>query len=154
MLNYSVIQGRLTADPELKHTNSDISVTSFSVAVDRDFVKQGQDRECDFINCVAWRQSAEFVSKYFRKGSQIIVSGRLQVRKWQDNDGNNRYSTEIVADHVNFCGSKSDGQAKTSIDVSPEQPAASSTAPPAGNSDFVEIGNDDDLPFDSDEGRK
>lgn len=155
MLNISVIQGRLTADPELKHTNSDVSVCSFSVAVDRDFVKQSEDRQADFPNVVAWRQTAEFVAKYFKKGQMILVTGRLQTRKWTDNDGKTRYATEIVADHVNFCGSKSDnsggGQNAPTAQSAPA-PAAASAPPangsfPATNSDFVEIDGDDDLPF-------
>ena len=149
MLNCSIIQGRLTADPELRHTNSDLSVTSFSVAVDRDYTKQGEEKQADFINVVAWRKTAEFVDKYFRKGSQIIVQGRLQTRKWKDNDGHNRYATEIVADHINFCGSKKDNPADISgpEDPAPASPPAAGAGKPAGGGDFVEIAGDDDLPF-------
>ena len=109
MLNCAVIMGRLTADPELRTTNSGISVTSFSVAVDRSYQRAGQERQTDFINVVAWRQTAEFVTRYFHKGSMIAVQGSIQTRKYTDRNGNNRTSFEIVADNVSFCGSKADG---------------------------------------------
>ena len=107
MLNHIAIMGRLTRDPELRTTQSGVSVTSFTVAVDRDYSGQnGQQKETDFIDCVAWRGTGEFVSKYFIKGSMIVVSGRLQSRKWQDNQGNKRVSWEINADSVYFGESK------------------------------------------------
>ena len=110
MLNHIVIMGRLTRDPELRRTGSGIAVASFTVAVDRDFSdKQSGDRETDFIECVAWRQTGEFVSKYFTKGRMIVVSGRLQVRKWKNKEGENRYTTEVVADNCYFGDSKRDG---------------------------------------------
>ena len=103
MLNHIVIMGRLTRDPELRSTQSGVSVASFTVAVDRDFGgRDGGERQTDFIDCVAWRQTGEFVSKYFHKGSMIVVSGRLQSRKWQDREGNNRTNWEIQADNVYF----------------------------------------------------
>ena len=103
MLNHITIMGRLTRDVELRTTQSGASVASFSVAVERDFGgRDGGERQTDFIDCVAWRQTGEFVSKYFRKGSMIVVSGRLQSRKWQDRDGNNRTNWEINADNVYF----------------------------------------------------
>ena len=103
MLNHIVIMGRLTRDPELRYTQSNTPVASFTVAVDRDFGgRDGGEKQTDFIDCSAWRQTGEFVSKYFRKGSMIVVSGRLQSRKWQDRDGNNRTSWEISADNVYF----------------------------------------------------
>ena len=103
MLNHIVIMGRLTRDPELRTTQAGVSVTSFSVAVDRDFGgRDGGERQTDFIDCVAWRQTGEFVSRYFHKGSMIVVSGRLQSRKWQDREGNNRTNWEIQADNVYF----------------------------------------------------
>ena len=109
MLNHITIMGRLTKDPELRHTGSGTAVASFTLAVDRDFSpKDGGERECDFINCVAWRSTADFVSKYLTKGRMTVVSGRLQIRKWQNNNGENRYSTEVVADHVYFGDSKKD----------------------------------------------
>ena len=107
MLNHIVIMGRLTRDPELRRTGSGIAVASFTVAVDRDFSgRDGGERETDFIDCVAWRQTGEFVSKYFTKGSMIVVSGRLQIRNWTDKDGNKRRSAEVVADNCYFGESK------------------------------------------------
>ena len=109
MLNHIVIMGRLTRDPELRTTQAGVSVTSFTVAVDRDFGgRDGGERQTDFIDCVAWRSTGEFVSKYFHKGSMIVVSGRLQSRKWQDRDGNNRTNWEISADNVYFGESRRD----------------------------------------------
>lgn len=101
-LNKCIIQGRLTKDVELRYTRSDKPVASFTLAVDR----RGKDEGTDFINCVAWNKSAEFVSKYFSKGSEAVVDGRLQMREWTDKDGNKRVSAEVVADNVYFCGSK------------------------------------------------
>ena len=110
MLNNVIIMGRLTRDPEIRRTGSGVAVASFTVAVDRDFAdKQSGERETDFIDCVAWRSTAEFVSKYFAKGSMAIVSGRLQVRSWTDKDGNKRRSTEVLADSVYFGEAKKDG---------------------------------------------
>ena len=107
MLNHIVIMGRLARDPELRRTGSGIAVTSFTLAVDRDFApKDGSERETDWIDCVAWRQTGEFVSKYFTKGRMAVVSGRLQIRNWTDKDGNKRRSAEVVADSVYFGGSK------------------------------------------------
>ena len=109
MLNHIVIMGRLTRDPELRRTGSGIAVASFTLAVDRDFSpKDGGERETDFIDCVAWRQTGEFVSKYFTKGRMAVVSGRLQIRSWTDKDGNKRRTAEVVADNVYFGDSKRD----------------------------------------------
>jgi single-strand DNA-binding protein len=101
--------GRLTRDPELRRTGSGVAVASFSVAVDRDRAPEGQEKETDFIDCVAWRQTGEFVSKYFTKGSMIVVSGRLQIRGWTDKDGNKRRTAEVVADNVYFGEGKRKG---------------------------------------------
>lgn len=107
MLNHITIMGRLTRDPELRRTGSGVAVASFSVAVDRDFGnRENGERETDFIDCVAWRSTGEFVSKYFSKGSMIVVSGRLQIRSWTDKEGNKRRSAEVVADNVYFGESK------------------------------------------------
>ena len=115
MLNHIVIMGRLTRDPELRRTGSGIAVASFTVAVDRDFGgRDGGERETDFIDCVAWRQTGEFVSKYFTKGSMIVVSGRLQIRNWNDKDGNKRRSAEVVADNVYFGESKRSNEGNSS----------------------------------------
>ena len=111
MLNHIVIMGRLTRDPELRRTGSGVAVASFSVAVDRDFGgRDGGEKETDFIDCVAWRQTGEFVSKYFTKGRMIVVSGRLQIRSWTDKDGNKRRTAEVVADNVYFGDSKRDNE--------------------------------------------
>lgn len=101
MLNHIVLMGRLTRDPELRYTQSQTPVASFSLAVDRDFGR-GEEKQTDFIDCVAWRQTGEFVSKYFQKGSMAVVSGRLQIRDWTDRDGNKRRSAEVVVDNVYF----------------------------------------------------
>ncbi len=115
MLNHITIMGRLTRDPELRRTGSGIAVASFTVAVDRDYVgKDGGERETDFIDCVAWRQTGEFVSKYFSKGSMIVVSGRLQIRNWTDKEGNKRRSAEVVADNVYFGESKRSSESNSS----------------------------------------
>ena len=112
MLNHIVIMGRLARDPELRRTGSGIAVTSFTLAVDRDFApKDGSERETDWIDCVAWRQTGEFVSKYFTKGRMAVVSGRLQIRNWTDKDGNKRRAAEVVADNVYFGDSKRDDHA-------------------------------------------
>ena len=108
MLNKIVIMGRLTRDPELRRTQSGTAVTSFSIACDRDFKSQSGEKETDFIDVVAWRQTAEFVCKYFAKGRMAIAEGRLQIRDWKDRDGNNRRSAEVVADNVYFGDSKRD----------------------------------------------
>lgn len=144
MLNHITIMGRLTRDPELRSTQSGISVASFTLAVERDFVsKESGERVADFIDCVAWRQTGEFVSKYFTKGSMAVVSGRLQIREWQDKEGNKRRSAEVVADNIYFGESKRrEGggdyrdKAVESFDSSPKSPG------------FAELGNEDgELPF-------
>ena len=111
MLNHIVIMGRLTRDPELRRTGSGIAVASFTLAVDRDFGKtENGERETDFIDCVAWRQTGEFVSKYFTKGRMAVVAGRLQIRSWNDKDGNKRRTAEVVVDNIYFGGSKRDNE--------------------------------------------
>ena len=111
MLNHITIMGRLTRDPELRRTGSGVAVASFTVAVDRDFGgRDGGEKETDFIDCVAWRQTGEFVSKYFTKGRMIVVSGRLQIRSWTDKDGNKRRTAEVVADNCYFGDSKRDAE--------------------------------------------
>ena len=107
MLNTIIIQGRIVRDPELRRTGNGIAVASFTVAVDRDFAQDGK-KETDFIDCVAWRQTGEFVSRYFRKGSMIVVKGRLQIRNWNDKDGDQRKTAEVVADNCYFGSTKSD----------------------------------------------
>ena len=140
-LNKVFLIGRLAADPELRHTQSDLAVTTFSVAVNRRFSSQGQQPTADFIEVVAWRQQAEFVTKYFKKGSAIFVSGSLQIRSWKDKDGNNRRSAEVVADEIQFVESKKDGAQST---ADPAGAPSFSTGTP---SDFEELAGEDDLPF-------
>ena len=140
MLNNAVIMGRLVARPELKTTESGISVTSITVAVDRRFNKQGEERQADFIDVVAWRQSAEFVCKYFDKGSMIAVQGSIQTRTYEDKDGNKRKAVEIVADNVSFCGSKNDNANTAS------EPSATPEYSSADAEDFTDI-PDEPLPF-------
>ena len=132
MLNRIIVMGRMTRDPELRRTNSGTAVASFTVAVDRDFKSLSGEKETDFIDVVAWRNTAEFVSKYFSKGRMAVVEGRLQLRDWTDKDGNKRRSAEIVADSVYFGDSKRDGG-----DTVQSEPQG----------DFSEIKDDGDLPF-------
>ena len=129
MLNHIDIMGRLTRDPELRRTNSGVAVASFTIAVDRDRAPEGQEKETDFIDCVVWRGTAEFVEKYFNKGRMILVSGRLQIRGWTDKEGNKRRSAEIVADNVYFGDSKKDEDQPQS---QPQYGAPQYGAPPQG----------------------
>ena len=155
MLNHIVIMGRLTRDPELRRTSSGVAVASFTVAVDRDFGgREGGERETDFIDCVAWRQTGEFVSKYFTKGRMAVVSGRLQIRNWNDKEGNKRRSAEVVADNVYFGDSKRDGEAAPaannygSYGAPAAAPAYSAPSASASASDFAMLDDDDaQLPF-------
>ena len=156
MLNHITIMGRLTRDPELRRTGSGIAVTSFTLAVDRDFGKNDQgERETDFIDCVAWRQTGEFVSKYFTKGRMAVVSGRLQIRSWNDKDGNKRRTAEVVADNVYFGDSKRDGDSGSSYGgntygSAPAAPSYGGYSAPASNpaSDYAMLDDDDaQLPF-------
>lgn len=144
MLNHIIIMGRLTRDPEYRTTSSNLSVANFSVAVDRDLAGQSGEKETDFIDCVAWRKTAEFVTKYFTKGSLIVVSGRLQIRSWTDKEGNKRRTAEIVAANVYFGGSKTSDSNQQNTSQSPGGYAA----PPAPATDFALLdGPDEQLPF-------
>lgn len=151
MLNVAVIMGRLTADPELRHTPNDVAVTSFTLAVDRSYVKSGAERQADFIDVVAWRGTADFVCKYFRKGQMMAVHGAIQTRTYQDKDGNNRKAFEIVASDVNFADSKRGDNSQNMGSGDYQKPAVFSEPAPAysngSNSDFEEVVSDDDLPF-------
>ena len=164
MLNHIVIMGRLTRDPELRRTGSGVAVASFSLAVDRDFGgRDGGEKETDFIDCVAWRQTGEFVSKYFTKGRMIVVSGRLQIRSWTDKDGNKRRTAEVVADNCYFGDSKRDSEGGSSYGgntyggnsygantYSAPAPSYGGYAAPSGApaSDFAMLDDDDaQLPF-------
>ena len=168
MLNHITIMGRLTRDPELRRTGSGIAVASFTVAVDRDFGgRDGGERETDFIDCVAWRQTGEFVSKYFTKGRMAVVSGRLQIRSWTDKDGNKRRTAEVVADNVYFGESKRNSEGNSSYGgnayggnnyggnsyggynaPAPAPSYGGYNAPSAPASDFAMLDDDDaQLPF-------
>ena len=148
MLNHIVIMGRLTRDPELRRTGSGVAVTSFTVAVDRDFGKnENGEKETDFIDCVAWRQTGEYVSKYFTKGRMAVVSGRLQIRSWTDKDGNKRRTAEVIADNVYFGDSKRDGDTAGGYSA-PAGSFGGYSAPAAPASDFAMLEDDDaQLPF-------
>ena len=148
-LNKVVLAGRITADPELKQTTSGVSVLSFTIAVNRSYVSKSSEqgeRQADFINVVAWRGTAEFISKYFRKGSAICVTGSIQTRTWQDQQGQRRYATEVVADEAAFVESRSEGsQPAYTPDAYFQTPSYSSNAGGAPN--FEDHNTDDDLPF-------
>jgi single-strand DNA-binding protein len=137
--NKVILIGNMTSDPELKQTQGGLSVSSFSIAVNRRFAKEGE-QACDFINIVAWRQQAEFVTRYFKKGNPILVCGSLQTRTWTDNQGNKRYATEVVADEVSFVGNK---ESDTELKPQPYVPSAYTS----NNQNFEEIPNDASLPF-------
>ena len=160
MLNRVVLMGRLVADPELKTTNTGISVTSFRIAVDRSYVKAGSERQADFFDIVAWRSSAEFVCRNFSKGSLIAVDGQLQSRQYQTKDGQNRTAIEVVADNISFTGERREqssaygsyAQPSRGNDYGSQIPAAPAAPQPAAYSagsadDFQVMPLDDDLPF-------
>lgn len=142
MLNVAVIMGRLVRDPELRHTPNDVAVTTFTLAVDRSFTKQGEEKQADFIDVVAWRNTAEFVCKYFQKGRMMAVHGSIQTRTYTDKEGNKRKAFEIVASDVNFADSKRD-------DSAPAKPAPNAEYSEPDSNGFQEVGElaDDDLPF-------
>ena len=166
MLNRVILMGRLVSDPELKTTPSGASVTNFRIAVDRSYVKQGEERKADFIDIVCWRQTAEFVCRYFGKGAMIAVEGQLQTRTYQAKDGTNRYVVEVVADNVSFTGERRDsnqnyggnqyaGQSYGGNQSysAPQQQSYAAPAQPqpsyqsGSNADFQDMPLDDDLPF-------
>lgn len=135
MLNHAEFQGRLVTDPELRRTASDLAVCSFAIAVDRGYVKQGEERQADFIDCVAWRQAAEFLCKHFAKGRLLIVEGRMQTRTYTDNAGAKRKATELVVERMHFCEPKRRDE---------------NAVPAAGGGegeDFIEISDNEKLPF-------
>jgi single-strand DNA-binding protein len=165
MLNRVILMGRLTSDPELKTTPSGVSVTSFSIAVDRTYVKSGEERKADFFNIVCWRNTAEFVCRFFGKGSLIALEGQLQSRSYQAKDGTNRYVVEVVADNVSFTGERREnaggynqggynqGGYNQGYNPAPSYPqespmqAAPASYQSGSNSDFQDMPLDDDLPF-------
>ena len=141
MINTVALMGRLTYEPELQVTKSGVSVIRFTIACDRNYQAKGEERKADFIDCTAWRQTAEFISRYFHKGSMIAVEGSIQTENYTDKDGNKRKSVDVVVSNVSFCGSKSDNQNQQFSQ--PRQTYAN-----ADDSDFEEIvDDDDDLPF-------
>ncbi len=144
MLNKVILIGRFTRDPELRSTPQGTSTCSFSLAVDRNYQSASGERQADFINCVAWRQTAEFISKYFQKGNMVCVEGSIQTRSWKDNEGNNRYATEVVVDRSYFVESKKSAQGVSS---GMEAPVFNDS--PFGNlpDPISPLGTDDDLPF-------
>ena len=151
MLNKVFLMGRLTRDPELRRTQGGTAVTSFSLAVDRDFKSQSGERETDFIDVVAWRSTAEFVSKYFAKGRMAVVEGRLQIRDWTDKEGGKRRSAEVIADNIYFGDSRRDGAAGDYGTPPPYgMPAGQggTPLPMGGGSEFDDLGDGDgELPF-------
>ena len=152
MLNVVAIMGRLVADPELRTTPAGHSVCSFRIACDRSYVQQGQERQADFIDIVAWRQQADFVSKYFQKGSMIAVEGSLQTRNYQDKNGNNRTAVEVVANNISFAGAKrQDSQSVPSYEQQTashvEQAKAQTGFAQGSADDFAVISDNNDLPF-------
>jgi single-strand DNA-binding protein len=149
MLNRIIIMGRLTRDPELRHTPNSTAVASFTLAVDRDFKsKESGEKSTDFIDVVAWRQTAEFVSRYFAKGRMAVVEGRLQLRDWTDKDGGKRRSAEVVADNVYFADSRKEADSGLPFPSRAASPSGGGYAPPPASDQFAELEDDDgDLPF-------
>ena len=139
MLNVVALLGRLTADPELRRTPSGVSVTTFTVAVNRSYVKQGGERQTDFIDVVAWRNTAEFISKYFRKGQMIAVQGSIQTRSYQDKNGNKRRAVEVHVDKADFCGDGKKGETSRQPDFNGFSQGSAE--------DFAEVGDNGDFPF-------
>lgn len=137
MINNVVLMGRLTAEPELKSTANGVEVTSFTIAVERSYTKSGEQRQADFIDCVAWRQTAAFICNYFKKGSMIAVTGEIQTRNYEDKNGNKRKATEIVVSQVSFTGERNDGTTAAPM-------ASQSQTAPAPT---LDIDTDDDMPF-------
>ena len=131
-LNKVILSGRLTGDPDFKNTPQGVSVSTFNIAVDRNFVRQGEERKADFINCVAWRNKAEFISKHFAKGQMIILVGELQTRSWDKPDGTKGYATEVIVSEAHFAGKKEEAAATVAPDIMP---------------DTIMNYSDEDLPF-------
>lgn len=157
MLNNCILMGRLVSDPELKTTNSGISVCSFRIAVDRNYAKQGEERQVDFINCQAWRQSAEFLCRYFAKGQLIVLDGSLQSRTYKDKNGNNRFIMEVIVNNFYFTGDRRNKTSSNNYDVPlpheapPEQQNIQNSTDDiyinGTLEEFEVLTDDDDLPF-------
>lgn len=138
MLNKVFLMGRLTRDPEIRYTSTNnVPIARFTIAVDRGLPKQGEDKQTDFINCIAWNKTAEFINNYFVKGRMMVLTGRIQTRSWDDNEGKKHYSTEVVADEVYFGDSKSNNTSKPEADMGAVQ----------SSEGFFPVDNDDELPF-------
>lgn len=150
-LNKVVLAGRLTGDPELKQTQTGVSVTSFSIAINRRYVSKNNEQgeqQTDFINVVAWRQTAEFICRFFKKGSAICLTGSIQTRSWQDNQGQKRYATEVVADEAMFVDSRNEnGNAQGGYMPDAYNATPSYSSKPGATPNFEELTTDDDLPF-------
>lgn len=147
MLNIVILTGRLTADPELRHTPNDIAVTSFTIAVNRKFSRNVEERQTDFIDVVAWRNTAEFVCKYFQKGQLIAVEGSIQTRTYQDKDGNNRKVFEVIASNVDFVESKKNSSNEVAQNSGDNFSVSNAAYSSGSNDDFQAVELDDDLPF-------
>lgn len=148
MLNHITIMGRMVRDPELRRTGSGIAVTSFTLAVDRDYKSGSGEKEVDFIECVAWRSTGEFVGKYFTKGRMAVVSGKLQIRSWTDKDGNKRRTAEVLAENVYFGDSKTENIGNTQNTGTYAPPAYPATSYGSSADDYAELDDDDtQLPF-------
>ena len=145
-MNKVILMGRLTRDPEMRQTPNGVPVCSFSIAVNRRFAKDGQ-QNADFINCTAWRQQAEFICKYFQKGSMIAVVGNLQSRSWENQEGKRQYSTDVVVDEVYFTGSRSDSQGSSEIHYVPQPKADDGFGDIDAMGFHTMDGSEDDLPF-------
>ena len=145
MINNVVLMGRLVATPELRNTQTGIAVTSFSIAVERSFARAGEQRQADFIDCVAWRNTAEFITRYFQKGSMIAITGSIQTRTYDDKNGSKRKATEIIVDQASFCGSKAETGTGSYTAPVAQTPAPSFST--GSDGDFEEISGDDELPF-------
>lgn len=147
--NKVILMGRLTADPEAKQTQSGTAVTSFTLAVDRRY-NSGEEKKCDFINVVAWKNTAEFICRYFKKGQAMLVCGELQTRSWEDTKGNKRYATEVVAGEVSFCEAKRENEGNNTPanqNAAQSELGAPAYVPSAYSTHFEDIKSDDDLPF-------
>ena len=148
MLNQIIIMGRLTGNPELRHTSAGVAVAAFRIACDRDYQIDG-GQKCDFVDCTAWRKTAEFVSKYFQKGKPILIQGRLQMREWTDRNGGKRVTAEILANEVHFCGGDKVNNAVAPAPAPAPVPAAPGVGAPP---EFEELADDGKLPWELDEG--
>ena len=145
-MNTAILMGRFTDNPELKNTSNGTTVTNFTIAVDRKYQPAGGEKKTDFLNCIAWRSTAEFICKYFRKGQMVAIVGEIQTDTYTDKDGNNRKKFEILVDEAHFCGAKSENQGTEAAAVAPS-PATAFTQASGQSMSFADVAKDDDLPF-------